>query len=138
MKRINAKYKILALIPLFALVGCRKHDVNEHKNVITGIISFGNQKALLLEDVESGQERFCKLNNTYFNAMAFNDFKYLHLDDTVTIMTGGDFLHEDYYQENVFLNDGFLGIKYNQDSISARKHREQFSKLKQDINQKTR
>ena len=138
MKNINAKYKILAMIPLFMLVGCKKHDIHEHKNIVTGLVTIGNHRVILLEDIESCQERICKLNDAYSNTAFLDDFDYFCLADTLTITTGGEFLSEGYYQDNIFLNDGFLGMKYNNDSIAARKQRGQINIFKQDIKQKTR
>ena len=138
MKKINAKYKILALIPLFALVGCKKHDIQEHKNVITGIVVFDNHKMFLMQDVETNQDRVLKLNDIYSDSLFVTDFNYMYLDDTLKIITGGDFLNEDYYQDNFILNDVFLGMDYNKDSIYARKQRGQFNIFEQNMKPNTR
>jgi len=104
-------------------------------------MSIGSKNVLLLEDTESNQERFCTLNYSYFNDTLFDDLCYLHLNDTLTIMTGGNFSSEDFYQDNTFLNSDFVGMKYNTDSVAARRKRGDVNILKQGMNatqQKTR
>ena len=127
MKRADTKYKLMFLIPLVALVGCKKY---EHKNVITGIGSIGNQKVLLLEDTETGKERFLDVTScksTYY-------YDYSQLDDTVVIKCGGlhDDSEKDYQRKQILLWHDY-GVCYNMDSIYARRERAKFNKMKNDM-----
>ena len=128
MKNINTKYKIIVLVPLMAMMGCKLH---EHKNVINGIGSVCNQKILLLEDVDTGQERFYKHSNS--NNACFYD--YLQLGDTVTIKCGGFRYNrtESDYQRDMVLHSGDYGMSYNSDSIYARRERKEFNKIKKEM-----
>ena len=129
---MKLKYKILALIPIMAIAGCKKY---EHKNVITGKGTYNYQKILLLDDAESHQERIYKFSGRYTPYF----FDCLELDDTVTIIAGGIYNYSEAgYQNNIILNAGDVGIQYNTDSIHARRERQKFNQMKSEMNQKSR
>ena len=118
-------YKIMALIPLLMLAGCRKQQ--EHKNVITGIVSNDIEEAVFLKSVETGQERIL-LN--FRKNKTDEIYNYLKTGDTISIVTGGSFVHDKDYQRFLFLFLGDVGMNCNMDSLYARQQREQFNKLK--------
>ena len=125
---MKLKYKILALIPVMAIAGCKKY---EYKNVITGKGTYNNQKMLLLEDVKSHKERIYQFSDRYEPDF----FEDLELDDTVTIIAGGIYNSSDVgYQNNIFLSAGDFGIRYNY----ARQERQRFNQMKSELNQKPR
>ena len=119
--KIRPGYKTFAAILLFGLAGCKKY---EHKNVITGIGAIENQKILLLDDVETGIERIYNVRETC------DFYDWLQLGDTVTI--SAIYLgSQKYYKRNLVLSKLNLHLRYNTDSIYARKQRKKFSDMKQ-------
>ena len=122
--KIRPGYKTLATILLFGLAGCKKF---EHKNVITGIGAIENQKVLLLDDVETGIERIYNVPKTC------DFYDWLQLGDTVIIYVGPSVYPglEKYYQKDRILDESFARLRYNTDSIYARKQRKKFSDMKQ-------
>ena len=128
---MKLKYKILALIPIMAIAGCKKY---EHKNVITGKGTYNDQKILLLDDVKTGVERIYNISETC------NFYDLLQLDDTVTIFTGPDiyFGAEKHYQESLVLDESDARLRYNTDSINVRRERQKFNQIKSEMNQKSR
>ncbi len=120
MKGINTKYKILALIPLVALGGCQKQE-QEHKNVVSGVLTINNRKLLFLNDVETDQNRVYEFSNRQESPL----FEYMRPDDTVKIITGGAYSGDAYYKDNVILYEDAVGLECNIDSILARQQREQ-------------
>lgn len=127
MRRINAKYKLLALVPLVMIGGCKKIE-HEHKNVITGIGSYDNKKMIMLNDVDTDQERIL-----FFNRLDADTsfYKYFRLDDTVKIITGGVYSGDGYYQDNTILYQDAIGLQYNIDTICARHEHEENNKTQQ-------
>ena len=123
--KIRPDYKTLATILLFGLAGCKKY---EHKNVITGIGAIENQKILLLDDVETGVER---IYNVPKICKTCDFYDWLQLDDTVIIYVYNGL--ERYYQKNLVLGESDVRLRYNTDSIYARKQRKEFSDMKQKI-----
>lgn len=117
--KIRPGYKTFAAILLFGLAGCKKY---EHKNVITGIGAIENQKILLLDDVETGIERIYNVPKTC------DFYDWLQLGDTVIILYP---VLEKYYQKDRILDESFARLRYNTDSIYARKQRKKFSDMKQ-------
>lgn len=115
MKNLNTKYKILALIPLFALVGCKRQ---EHKNVITGKITNDKERLFILSDIQSGQERVLQWHSNK------TDYEYLKVGDTVSVFTGSRVLGNNLYKERLILHAYEVDFQYNKDSVSARQKRE--------------
>lgn len=118
--KIRPGYKTLATILLFGLAGCKKY---EHKNVITGIGAIENQKILLLDDVETGVERIYNVPKTC------DFYDWLQLGDTVIIYVYNRL--ERYYQKDLVLGESDVRLRYNTDSIYARKQRKKFTDMKQ-------
>ena len=133
MKKANKKRALLLLIPLMMVIGCEKTE-HEHPNVITGIGTFNGKKVVVLNDVATDQERYF-----YFDTdISFYD--YLHIDDTIKIITGGVYSGDGYYKDNIVLRQDAVGMKYNNDSIYSRYERaksDAHSKLKAVSKQKT-
>jgi len=135
MKHINAKYKLLALVPLMVLTGCKKTEKYTYPNTVDEIVTIDNQKIVLLSDVSTGQKRFFKIEYGYSNfAMThsnkiFADFDYLQSGDTITLITST----KDNYENNAILDGNFWGVKYNADTIYARKERNKLNQLKQQM-----
>jgi len=116
MKNLNTKYKILALIPLFALMGCKRQ---EHKNVITGKIANDTERLFLLSDVQTGQKRVLQWNSKKA------EYEYLNVGDTVSVFTGSRIMGNKLYEERLVLYDYEIELQCNEDSISERKKREE-------------
>ena len=97
MKNINAKYKLLALVPLFILSGCKGR---EHKNVIVDKVVNGTQRVWKLSDVESGKIRFF----TYLRrAKGGSFYDYLEVGDTVSVvLVSGTLFPEKAYKQGFF------------------------------------
>ena len=135
MKQKSTRYKLMFLIPFILMSGCKKTE-HEHKNVITGIRTLHNQKMLVLNDVDTDQERFL-----CFQGADTTFFDYFHLTDTIDIITGGIYSGDSYYKDNTILYRDAVGLKYNHDSICARHERENTSVPKQKtipVQQRTR
>ena len=130
---MKTKYKILALMPLITLVGCKKY---EHKNVITGIGTIDEQKILFVDDVNTNQERIYQISDEYeqYNPDVFPN---LRIDDTVILTIGGIY-SDSYYTNNVILDGCVVGMRCNSDSIYARQQREKLNKIKSEIKPITR
>jgi len=126
--KIRPNYKTLAMIALFGLAGCNKY---EYKNVVTGVGKKENTRMILLKDVETGDERIF-LRDPGWNSCVdlYSDYDYIELDDTVTVVVGG-MLSDRYYQYTKILSPentgGDVGLRYNQDTINARKVRAVFN-----------
>jgi hypothetical protein len=131
--KIHPKYAFLALCSLLFATGCVKEKEQRHTNVITGIIKSGKEKAFLLWDVDTDQERIFTVDRQYTKKQILEDINYFELDDTLVLVTGGGFTRHNNYQNNMILRQGFYGIEYNTDSIYARKLRTQFNALKQEM-----
>ena len=79
----------------------------------------GQGRATRLRDAETGVERFVSTENAELN--------YLRAGDTVTLVVGGIYADVAYTEKRVFYAyDGGIGIRYNRDSVFARKEREMF------------
>ena len=117
------KNKLLLLIPLVALVGCKEY---RHKNIVTGVMGDTRKKMLLLQDVETKKERVF-----YFSSRTVNyDLNFIMIDDTVDIIAGCSYRSNDFYEKHLVLYTGDFGIDYNNDSIFARHQREELNKAK--------
>lgn len=116
-------YKLMALVPLFMLIGCKHQG---HKNIIIGISTTSETPGFLLKDVETNQERIYIVSqwNTLYN--------YLKIGDTVVIV-GNDYRQDDYYQKNFVLRYPDAGFIYNTDSVYTRRQRECLDKFKQQM-----
>ena len=123
MKNISAKYKLMALVPLFVLTGCKR---TEHKNVIIGKMTNDTERMLLFSDVQSGQQRAF----IYSKGKRKSSYDYLEVGDTVSLFTGGRLLSEDCYQKHLLLDFYDVEIKYNADSVQARQKMKHFNVLK--------
>ena len=123
MKNISAKYKLMALVPLFVLTGCKR---TEHKNVIIGKVSNDTERVWLLHDIQSGQERVF----SYTKGNRKSPYDYLEVGDTVSLFTGGRLLSEDCYQKHLLLNFNDVDVKYNADTVSFRQKLEHFNTLR--------
>ncbi|MBR5354601.1 MAG: hypothetical protein IK122_00555 [Alphaproteobacteria bacterium] len=111
MKNVN--YKLLALIPLLALSGCKKQ---EHINVVTEKVTNDTERLFLLSDIQSGQKR------AFFYASGNREslYDYLKVGDTITISTGGTLLSNRNYQKHLVLRGGEVEIAFNVDTLRAR------------------
>lgn len=96
---------------------CRKQKLHEHKNVITGVGTIGHNRILLLDDTETNKERFYVFSKGY-DVKVYDDLK---LDDTVTIITGGNYVSDKHYKNSIILKDADAGIHRNVDNIYAHK-----------------
>lgn len=127
----KSKNVLLMTIPFLALGlnSCKKQE-HQHKNVITGIGTFQDQKMLVLNDVETGQERFYKFSNRHEAAF----FDYFHINDTIKIITGGVYSGDSYYKDNVILYEDAVGMSLNQGDIFVKTESEKFNTYKQQTN----
>ena len=123
---MKTKYKLLALVPLIALVGCKRY---QHKNVITGIGTIHENKVVFLEDVQSGKESIYK----FTNKRELDYFDYLKIDDTVTIEFDPLIGIEHYYQTCTMLDQGDIRFRPNTDTINARRQREILNQAKSEM-----
>lgn len=123
--KLHPKYKMLALSLLLMATGCMKR---EHKNVVTGIMQKRDVViGLLLEDAETGEERFYQV----YDAPVYNrHFDYFKLDDTVDVYIRGPYT-DALYKDHKVLDAASFGLLYNQDSIYARMEREKMQKSQQ-------
>jgi hypothetical protein len=126
---MKTKYKILAMVPLMALVGCKKY---EHKNVITGIGTVEKQKILLVNDVNTNQERIYPISREYEQKHP-DVLEYLQTGDTVIFTIVVMKYSDSHYTKNLILDNDFVGMRYNSDSIYARQQREKFNQLKSEM-----
>ena len=125
MKNISTKYKLMALVPLFALVGCKR---TEHKNIIVDKVTDNPERVWKLLDVESGQERFF-VYSRWAKKGSFYD--YLKIGDTVSlVMVSGTVFPERIYKEGLIFDHFNAEIKYNTDTVAARQKYELVSSLK--------
>ena len=117
----KSRYVLLMTIPFLTLSlnSCKKQEY-QHKNIITGIGTFKGQQMLILNDVETGQERFYEFSD--FHEEAF--FDNFHINDTVKIITGGVYSGDSYYKDNIILYQDAVGLEYNHDSVCTRHKRE--------------
>jgi len=125
MKNISTKYKLMALVPLFMLAGCKRQ---EYKNVIIDKVANEEERVWKLLDVKSGQKRFF-----VYSKMAINGsyYDYLGIGDTVSVsLNGGRFISEEAYQKGLFFDTYDVEIKYNDDSVKVRQAREYFNSLR--------
>lgn len=135
VKHINAKYKLLALVPFMVFVGCKKCEKYTYPNIVKEIVTLDNKKVVLLNDANTGQERFLKIEYGHSNfAMThsniiFDDCDYLRPGDPMILSTS----KRNNYENNVVLDCGFWGVKYDTDSIYARKERERLNQLKRQV-----
>ena len=124
------RYVLLTTMPflVFGFNSCTKQE-HQHKNVITGIGTFNEHKIIMLNDIETGQERIYQFSDKKEPVF----FDYLRLNDTVKIITSGVYSGDGYYKDNFILREDAVGIEYNDDSIYARMQRKQFDEYKQKI-----
>lgn len=123
--KIHPKYAFLALCSLLMATGCAKR---EHKNIVTGILQKRDYVVgLLLEDAETGEERFYQVYDAPVYNRHLDCFK---LDDTVGVYIRGPYT-DGLYKDNKILNAADFGLSYNQDSIYARMNREKSQKSQQ-------
>lgn len=108
------RYVLLMTIPFLALGlnGCKKQE-HQHKNVITGIGTFQGKKMLVLNDAETGQERFYEFADRHETAF----FDCFHVNDTVKIITGGVYSGDSYYKDNIILYEDAVGMELKQDDL---------------------
>ena len=130
---MKTKYKLLALVPLMALVGCGKKY--EHKNIFLGTAKDGAKRTILIRDVETGTERVFKADE-YWEGRHVNtwhrNYDYLQPGDTVTVVVGGIYSDKTYKNYKVLSSDE-LNLLYNEDSVHNRKEREKFNRMKQQM-----
>lgn len=121
---MKTKYKLLALVPLMALVGCGKKY--EHKNIFLGTAKDGAKRTILIRDVETGTERiFIKADDDYKDE--HKNYDYLQPGDTVTVIVGGIY-SDKAYQNHKVLSSSELFLAYNKDSVYNRMERERYAK----------
>lgn len=118
--KIHPNYKILGMILFLGLFGCKKNE-HEHKNIITGIATIGNNHVLFFSDIETGKERIFKYYSDFYPW-----HELIRLNDTVTIMA------KDEVYRNLILDKHCVDVIFNQDSLEARKQG-QTSRMKQQI-----
>lgn len=124
---MKTKYKLLALVPLMALVGCGKKY--EHKNIFLDMAKDGTKRTILIRDVETGTERI--FNSDEYSAGRhihtwYKNYDYLQPGDTVTIVVGGIY-SDKAYQNYKVLSSSELSLTYNKDSIDNRMEREKYA-----------
>lgn len=120
--KIHPNYKILGMILFLGLFGCKKNE-HEHKNIITGIATIGNNHVLFFSDIETGKERIFKYYSDFYE---YPCHVLIRLDDTVTITAG-----DEVYQK-LILDQHCVDVILNQDILEARKQC-QTSRMKQQI-----
>lgn len=123
-------YAWLITIPFLALGlnSCKKQE-HQHKNVITGIGTFKGQQMLILSDVETGQERFYEFSDKHEAAF----FDCFHINDTVTIITGGVYSGDGYYKDNIILYEDAVGMDFSKNNVLVRLEQRRLNKYKQQI-----
>lgn len=114
MKKQN--YKLFILMSFLLLGGC----TTKHKNVVTGVGTIDSRPILLLEDVEDKKERIF-----YMSALDEYEHGFTYLDDTVNILINPARYgkNERFYQINTVFEAEKYGIRFNNDSIRARRNR---------------
>ena len=127
MNKMN--YKLLALVPLFVLTGCKRQ---EHKNVIIDKITNDTERMFLLSDIQSGQKRVF----VYSCGNRKSQCDYLEAGDTISVFTGGVLVSGRNYQKQLVLRGGEVEIEYDTKRVHARQQ-EYLNQLKQQ-NAKTR
>ncbi len=113
----NKNYKLFILMSFLLLGGC----TTKHKNVVTGVGTIDNRPILLLEDVEDKKERIF-----YMSALDEYEHGFTYLDDTVNILINPARYYgknERFYQINTVFEAEQYGIRFNNDSIRARRNR---------------
>ena len=122
------KNKILTKIALASamLAGATGCDQYEHKNVVMDVKHVDCETIVLLQDVETNQERYYMTPKKLYNV-----YKYA-IGDTVNVIVRG-FLKDNYYSDGGILRSrgGDCAIHMNADSILARQRREEYSLVKQ-------
>lgn len=131
MKKIS--YKLWALVPMFVLTGCGEKFA--HENIITGKVEKGNEKAFVIKDAETNDERVYEIGP---GMQARTDFDCFKIGDTISVYTGGVYRADTYYQENIILHSGEFGMSYNVDTINARIASKRLEQLKKEMNTKQR
>ena len=126
---MKIKYKLLALVPLMALVGCGKKY--EHKNIFLGMVRDGTKRTILIRDVETGTERIFKADEAGARRgnvwLWYKDYDYLQPGDTVTVIVDGIYSDKAYQNHKVLSSDE-LFLAYNKDSVYNRMEREKYAK----------
>lgn len=112
----NKNYKLFILMSFLLLGGC----TTKHKNVVTGVGTIDSRPILLLEDVEDKKERIF-----YISALDEYEHGFTYLDDTVNILINPARYdkNERFYQINTVFEAEKYGIRFNNDSIRARRNR---------------
>jgi len=108
---------------------------HKHKNVVSDIACGDSSMMVLINDVNTGQERLVELNLAKLSSHSIEKYKSLRVGDTVFLITNyGE--NAQYYNSEYFL-DG-VDLKINEDTFKARKEHERmleaqrkFNKIKQ-------
>ena len=126
---MKAKYKLLALVPLMALIGCKE---DAHKNVVTDVGNFNNDKVVSIKDIKTDIERIYMINgNPEYPYAPWAD--YIQIGDTITIYCDD----ATYQRSRILSSKKYANIYYGNDSLNIRQERDKMNKIKQKM-QKTR
>ena len=125
----NKKYILTMFGILVLFAGCQLHN---YKNVIEDMSENENDKMLLLRDINTNEKRIYSVCVLYApNHSVVQNFKYLHIGDTVTITTGFNYPESYYTKSKIFTHSRPIGIILPKDSIRARKEQEKFALMQQ-------
>ena len=129
--KINTKKALVMFGIVLLFASCGK----SYENVIEDIVNTKNNKMLLLRDVNTNKKSIYYMGEPYITAYAGNknvdDFKYLHIGDTVTVVTVWLYKEQAYANLKYFCPHNSVNVLYPEDSIIARKQQEKFSLLQQ-------
>lgn len=128
MKHINAKYKLLALVPLMVLTGCKKAE--KHANVVTGIGNLNNDKVVSITDIKTNIDRIYIYHGTPEYPYA-PWIDYIQIGDTVAIYADVVI----YQHSRILHNKKHATLRYDNDSIIVRQERDKMNKIKHEMQQ---
>lgn len=119
---MKVNYKIVTLVPLFGLMMNSCNPWQKHTNVVKAI---EYNTRVLIEDVKTGEERLVECVDCASNTIRLRrDLPYFHVGDTVEFSSS--YAYKDFH---VFEMQ-YCDMKYNKDSIQARKEREKIAQIK--------
>ena len=119
---MKVNYKIVTMVPLFGLMMNSCNLWPTHTNVVKAVEY--NSK-VLIEDVQTGEERLVECIDCSKHTIRLRqDLPYFHVGDTVQFSSS--YAYDKYH---VFEMQ-YCDMKYNKDSIKARKEREEIAKIK--------
>ncbi len=127
---MKTKYKLFAIMPLFMMTGCYK----EHKSVVKEV----SENKVLVKDIATGNDKIFVFDSSFCKRNLTDMIPYVLPGDTATYHLDPNESDDWYYRRNVIKVWSENDVRFNSDSIYARKQRAEFNKVRQSMLSKSR